>query len=121
MVYLALILCAGIAFFGYQQINKGHRDISKEEPMMEIKATDLFLAFAKNGGGDYPDNVLKILGNVTHLTENSLILDDNVQVIFSQVVSSSIKKGNQITVKGRCIGYDDLLELVKIDQATVTK
>jgi hypothetical protein len=32
-----------------------------------------------------------------------------------------LKVNDSVTVKGRCIGFDDLLEEIKLDQCTIKK
>jgi len=46
-------------------------------------------------------------------------LNDKVSVGLESDLIASLKVGASLTVKGRCLGYDELLEIVKIDQATI--
>jgi len=43
-----------------------------------------------------------------------------VQCSFESAIQG-INANEQITIKGRCIGYDDLFEIVKLDQSTIIK
>ena len=55
-----------------------------------------------------------------HLSE-ALILNNRVYITFNQSTNKSFDLGAVVDVKGRCIGYDELLEWVKLDQAIVIK
>ncbi|WP_136468805.1 OB-fold protein [Flagellimonas onchidii] len=115
---LILAICA-LAFMGYKYLNPGQRNVAAETARYELSADELFSGFTKEGNV-YIDQVLLTSGNVTDVEKNSVTLDDKVQVNFISTPLSKVEKGNHISIKGRCIGYDDLLELVKIDQATIT-
>lgn len=41
--------------------------------------------------------------------------------VTSPKIFSELKANNPISVKGRCIGYDDLLEEIKLDQCSIVK
>ncbi|MGX1931144.1 OB-fold protein [Flagellimonas sp. 2504JD4-2] len=116
--FTILIACV-LAFMGYKYLNPGQRNIVAETARYELSANDLFSGFSKDGN-TYIDQVLLTSGQVTEIDKNSVTLDNKVQVNFIDAPLSKVEKGSHISIKGRCIGYDDLLELVKIDQATIT-
>ncbi len=116
--FLILTVCV-LAFMGYKYLNPGQRNVAAETARYELSADDLFSGFNKEGDV-YIDQVLLTSGKVTEVDKNSVTLDNKVQVNFIGAPLSKVEKGNHISIKGRCIGYDDLLELVKIDQATIT-
>ncbi|MEX0314872.1 MAG: hypothetical protein AB3N18_11885 [Allomuricauda sp.] len=104
---------------GYKYLNPEQRNIATETARYELSANDLFSGFTTDGDA-YIDQVLLTSGEVTEVEKNSVTLDDKVLVNFITAPLSKVEKGSHISIKGRCIGYDDLLELVKIDQATIT-
>ncbi|MBX2826535.1 MAG: OB-fold putative lipoprotein [Flavobacteriaceae bacterium] len=121
---IALVLLAGIiaAFAVYQYtFNSSHRDIASEAVSISISAQSIQQEFSSNEASasqNYLDKVVAITGVVSEITNETLILDDQVYVVMSQPLASQIEIGEEYAIKGRCIGYDGLLEMVKIDQAT---
>ena len=53
------------------------------------------------------------------MAPNHIMLDNKIQIHLLNPEEQSINLGEIITIKGRCVGFDDLLEEVKIDQATI--
>jgi hypothetical protein len=116
-VVLVLVILA-ISMYNY--IYKGHRDIATEQVAFTISATKIHMDLSKEDKiAKYVDEVVQIHGEITAIEQNAVVLDDKVQISFSKEVSNDLSIAGQITIKGRCVGYDDLLELVKIDQATL--
>ena len=68
----------------------------------------------------YLNKTIEITGIVTKETDSVLILENTVFCLFSQKVKSALIN-NKVTVKGKCIGYDELFQEVKIDQCTINK
>lgn len=118
---LAIVLVLVIlAISMYNYIYKGHRDIATEQVAFTISATKIHMDLSKEDKmAKYVDEVVQIHGEITAIEQNAVVLDDKVQISFSKEVSNDLSITGQITIKGRCVGYDDLLELVKIDQATL--
>ena len=66
----------------------------------------------------YGDKVVQTFGRVIAIDGNTITLGDGV-VVSLMDSHFELEKGDSIAVKGRCIGYDDLLGEVKLDQATI--
>ncbi|MGW9684048.1 hypothetical protein [Flagellimonas sp. 2504JD1-5] len=121
LTVLSLVLLVFIILLvGYKYINPGQRNIAEEAAQYELSANELFSGFQNEQGNRYIDQVMIISGKITEMDKNSLTLDNKVQVNFISALQYKVEDGSRISIKGRCIGYDDLLELVKIDQATIT-
>ena len=54
---------------------------------------------------------------MTAVEDNTLTLNDVLVAQFESSPTVTIDK--QLTLKGRCIGYDDLFEVVVIDQSII--
>ncbi|MDJ0645459.1 MAG: hypothetical protein QNJ57_05675 [Flavobacteriaceae bacterium] len=119
-IVTAFLLAALIGAYAlYQYMYKEHRDIATEKIDFVLNPTALSETMSDaQKAPEYTDKVIQTYGKVTSIEQNSVILDDQVQVNFTTHNINNIKPGNELHIKGRCIGYDDLLELVKIDQAT---
>lgn len=120
---LGIALLLGILLIStYKYIYKGHRDITTERVAYTISAAEMYRDVGTdNNIAKYVDQVVQIHGKITALGQNSLVIDDKVQVGLITDAPNQLTIASQITIKGRCVGYDDLLELVKIDQATLIR
>ena len=123
--YLVLILVALVvgAFIGYQTVfNAKHRNIVEEEVSFFLSASDLQTPFFENNeevSSTYIDQVVQVSGKVTDVSADALELDAKVQVNLLDSLTVNISNGASVTIKGRCVGYDDLLEVVRVDQSTL--
>ncbi|MFD1163536.1 MULTISPECIES: OB-fold protein [Hwangdonia] len=114
-----LILCA---FMGYQYIYQDHRDIETEKAEYTTtpqSISDEFKQDALKSEKKFLNKTIEILGIVTEVNQNNITLNDLVFCQFNDMLNQSIKINTTLKVKGRCIGYDDLLEQVKLDQCTI--
>jgi hypothetical protein len=103
--------------------NAQHRNIAKEDATVTLSADALFTAFITDEATAtkrYLDKVIALSGVVSTIeNENDAVLNGKIQVRFSTTSGVPLVNQKAVTVKGRCVGYDELLELVKIDQATL--
>ncbi len=121
-----LIIGLIIAFFGYNYIYQDHRDIQSEKAAYTLKATDLIQAFQGNeeeATEKYLNKTIEIEGNLSNIDGTSIVLEDVVFFALSEneTPPTSNLLNTTIKIKGRCIGYDNLLEEVKVDQASLLK
>ena len=100
---------------------KPHRNIAEEEAIVTISAEELQKNFSdENNTLKLTDKVVKVSGIISAIEQKTtLVIDDKIQVDFNidNQINKELIEGTMITIKGRCVGYDDLLEIVKIDQA----
>jgi hypothetical protein len=119
-VFLSIILVALIGYFGYNYMYKDHRDIKTEISEIEIAAPYLLERFKKDDGKDLLNRTMTVTGTITQVESAAITIDSNVYCSFENNVDT-VKNGDRIIIKGRCIGYDDLFEIVKLDQCTIIK
>lgn len=116
----SLIIICITALCVYNYMYKEHRDIASEKVDFTVKSQQLNKAMSTSSSAmKYVDKVIQINGTITSVEQNSILLDETIQVDFNQQEVSKLSLNSQVIVKGRCVGYDDLLEVVKIDQATI--
>ena len=106
--------------------NKPHKDFDSSQPEFTVGAKDLIIFYqdnADNANNTYLDKILLITGTVTDIGASSIILNNGIVCTLdpSQVITEKIKSGSEISIKGRCIGYDDLLEEIRIDHSFIMK
>tara|TARA_R110002049_G_scaffold53121_4_gene148841 strand:+ start:12427 stop:12804 length:378 start_codon:yes stop_codon:yes gene_type:complete len=120
-LYLILVIVVIIgSYFVYQYLYKDHRDIASEVSVMEISASDILTLFNDGDGEALLNKTLTVTGTVTQLESQSLTMNESVHCVFSEAIEMA-STGQMIKVKGRCIGYDDLLEIIKLDQCSLIK
>ncbi len=120
--WIAIIVLILIVVIGYNYIYQDHRNISSEAPEFELNAISIKNEFASNSVASekkYLNKTVAILGEVSDSSDKEITLNSSV---FCQLIDSlkePLKMDSQIKIKGRVIGYDDLLEQVKLDQCII--
>ena len=118
---LALILFLG--FGSYQYVMKGGgRNIETETADYQVQAKDLLVEFntdAATATKKYLNKTVEISGKVTALEKQQLIIENSIVCDFSK--NSTARLGMPSKIKGRLLGYDDLLGEIKLDQCLEVK
>jgi len=105
-------------------INPAHREIAKEVTDFTIDVDDLQFHFLNNPEEatlKYVDKVIETYGTVTEVGSDLVVFEEKVQANFLETNDQNIAVGDNIRIKGRCVGFDEFLLLVKIDQVTTIK
>ena len=113
---------AALAFIISATLNGKHRVIAGEEAVLFVPADELQYVFAndeRSAGAKYMDQVIKVSGKVTDVEGHSIVLDNRVLVNLLNDATTAFQEGKELIVKGRCVGFDELLLQVKIDQAEI--
>jgi hypothetical protein len=119
---LLLAVSAGIYLY-YGVVFKEARNIESEMPDFSIAATELIYDYNSNPEKAdllYLNKTIEITGKVTKETDSVVILENNVFCLFTQKIKGRLIN-SKVTVKGKCIGYDELFQEVKLDQCTINK
>lgn len=109
---------------GYFYVYHGHRDIANEEESYTVAVKTLFSDYQNNemeADKKYLNQTLIVSGNITSVSieTHSLVLDEKMFAVFSDKIVGEIKLNSKIKIKGRLIGYDSLLEELKMDQCII--
>lgn len=120
IVFLSLLAGTMIYFYAYKE----HRNISSEKPDYELKAEQLIKEFESNveiANQKYADRTIISYGNITSLDLNNrmIVVDEKIVIEFSISIPKQLKIGDFLKFKGRFVGFDELFQELKIDQATV--
>ena len=113
-----------ILIIGYNYVYQDHRDIAKEEAEFVLNSKDIKNEFVSNvftAEEKYLNRTIEVSGTISETNIVDITIDDNVFCQFSNNINSSVNLNSIITIKGRVIGYDDLLEQVKLDQCILIK
>ena len=123
VIFLLVIL---VLVVGYMYVYKGHRNIADEEVNYSISSDSIFTEFQENetaANVKFLDKTIVVSGNVSSIGAEgkSLVLDRKLFASFVEVLPSSLHINSKVTIKGRLIGYDSLLQEIKLDQCTIVK
>ena len=123
-IIIVLLVLLIAAFAVYKFLYKEHRDIASEDVTYVETVTQVFDAFQKDpqkANAKYLDKTIEISGKVTNIdSQNKLItVDEKLAARFTNSIPGNLKLQNPVILKGRVVGYDDLLEEVQMDQCTI--
>jgi len=124
VIAVAALVAIGIGVYFYMY--KNHRDIASEDADFTITVNELQRQFTDDGAAaikKYADKTVAISGKITDVDPQnySVVIDDKLSLVFKDSVMQDVVAGKLVNVKGRFVGYDDLLEEFKMDQASITK
>ena len=120
VIVVIIISFLSIRYYVY---NAGRRDIQSEETAFEVSSDAILNDFTSNpttSNKKYLEKTITVSGIITSVKGEEVILDNSVNCNFL-TASKSIKKNQKVTIKGRVVGYDDLLGEVKLDQCNLSK
>lgn len=120
LIVIIVVILAIVGFFGYNYVYQDHRDIKSETSTLEITAPYLLERFKTNNAEELLNKTITVTGKISDVEENGMTLNESVYASFENLTSEN-KVGDKIKIKGRCIGYDELFDIVKLDQSTVVK
>ncbi|WP_353169630.1 hypothetical protein [Flavobacterium sp.] len=121
-VAVGLLVIIVIVFLSYNYLYQDHRDISSEKAVFSITGTKILQDFSideSKANLKYLDKTITIKGKITSIDalNNTIVIDDKVFVLLKK--TSDVKQNEVISIQGRVLGYDSLLEEIKIDQAEI--
>ena len=124
LLAISLFLIIGISVYIYTY--KEHRDIDKETADYIVTPALLEKEFAYNDSLayiKYQDKTIELTAKVTAIDAPSkgIVLDEKVFATFKDGLPKDIVSGKMLKIKGRFLGYDDLLLEFKIDQCSVVR
>lgn len=120
--WILIIVFIIIGIIAYNYIYQKHRNISEEQPEFVLKADELkseFLSNSPDSEQKYLNKIMEITGSLSEYNPEQLTLDQMVFCQMKDPLNLTLQKDMVLTIKGRFIGYDDLLEQVKLDQCTI--
>jgi len=120
-----LLIVIILIVLGINYVYKDHRNIAKEEAEFKLSASKIskdFIETPNEAQNTYLNKTIEVIGNISEFDSNSITLDNKVLRLFTPPINKSLTQDNsQLTIKGRLIGYDDLLELIKLDHCKIIK
>ncbi|WP_299112331.1 hypothetical protein [uncultured Winogradskyella sp.] len=117
-----LIILIITAIVGYNYVYQDHRDVESEVAEFSITSSEISLLFSKNATSaeqKFLNKTIEVSGLISDININDITIDDKVFCQFSNNIETTLNKNDKTKIKGRVIGYDDLLEQVKLDQCII--
>lgn len=119
-----VVIIGLIGFFAYNYLMYGSaRNLTTEKTIFTVTSASITSEFTTNiekANKKYLEKAIAIKGKITASNGNEVILDEIV-ICNLKNQDLSIKKKQMATVKGRVVGYDDLMGELKLDQCFVIK
>jgi hypothetical protein len=120
---LIFALLSAAAIVIYYQFNKPHRNFSKESASFSFSAVELVKSYQNDqslSDSLYDDQVIAVTGEILELTDKSILLSPGVYLKLDSTQNfESLVLGQEITLVGRVLIYDDIFEEVKMDNARI--
>ena len=118
--WVVIIIIVAV-LLGYNYIYQDHRDIESETAAYTLSAQDISNEFEINPSESetkYLNKTIVISGKITELGERQVTLNGKVFCQLNKKVNA-LKLDQYVKIKGRFIGYDNLLEETKLDQCYI--
>lgn len=123
-IVLAVSVLAIVSFSGYYYVtHAGVRDLTSEETDFAVTSEKITTEFTSNTDSSnkkYLEKAVAISGKITDVSGLAVIVDNTI-VCNLKKPDPTIKKNTTVTVKGRVVGFDDLMGELKLDQCFIVK
>lgn len=122
LLLLFSLAIVGIASYFYV-MHGGARNIGEEKTEFTATSASINAEFAANvdaANKKYLEKPIEITGTITAINDLEIVIDNSI-ICNLKTSDSSLKKDQKITVKGRVVGFDDLMSELKLDQCLINK
>lgn len=121
IIFIALIAIVASAY--YYVNNAGKRDIAEEKAEFTVASTQIMAEFTNDATAStnkYLNKAIVISGTVTDASAGEVVLDSNI-ICKLHDKEFLQEKGKKVNVKGRFLGFDDLMGELKMDECFINK
>lgn len=119
-----IVLFGIIVFATYNYVlYGGERNLNSEKAAFKVTSKKINQEFATNidsANAKYLEKAIAVSGVVTSIKNHELIIDNTI-VCNLKNTDKNIMVDQNITIKGRVVGYDDLMSELKLDQCFINK
>ena len=116
----SVIPIIAMIFFVYYTKNL-KTDYTKLDPTLKTTAHDILWRFQMNEGEELLYNVIQVNGNVTKVDSSDFILHYKIICTPDKISDFLSSEGKKITLKGRCVRYDPITEILLLDHVVEIK
>ena len=119
LVFLIVSILMAVVVFNYSM--KPPKKIETKEVAFN-GTSDTFLSKIQEDAAIWKDKVVVIEGLITSKDEKGITLSNQIYCQFREDTDfTSLNNNDTVKLKGRVMGYDDLLEELKLDQCIIQK
>jgi hypothetical protein len=119
IILFSMVVIGITGFTGYNYVMYGGaRNLSTEDTAYTVSSKSISNEFASNidvSNKKYLEKAIAIKGTITKITGNEVIIDNSI-ICNLKDFDSTIQESQVVTLKGRVVGYDDLMGELKLDQ-----
>ena len=99
-------------FFLHQKEEAKYTD----KPLFTLSSKDLLWRFEIGEGDRIIGEIVSVSGMVTDLSDTSISLNNSVICwIEKKSLNKTLNKNDKISLRGRCLGYDEVQKKVQLD------
>lgn len=118
-IIISLVIISLLGFFTYEYVmHGGARDLSTEKAEFTLSSKAILEEFTTNqelSNKKYLEKAVAIKGTITDVNSTQIIVDNAIICILKDP-NTTLVKNQTVTVKGRVVGFDDLMGELKLDQ-----
>ena len=109
----------------YAVWNKPHKNYSNTKPNITIDSSNFIYEFKTNSTlatEKYLNQVILVNGNVTDRLTKSVVLNNGIVCTLDSLSLKAlglIQINNEVSIKGRFVGFDDLFEEIRLDHCFI--
>lgn len=119
-IILTCVVLLITAFSIYKYMYKAHKTIEEREIDFKGDATDFLSKITNDTVANWLNKTIEINGKITSSDSKGTLLNNTIYCQFKERSEiKSLQKNQNITLKGVVIGYDDLLEELKLNQCII--
>ena len=122
--YLPLVFIV-LLIIVYAVWNKPHKNYSNTKPNITIDSSNFINEFKTNSTlatEKYLNQVILVNGNVTDRLTKSVVLNNGIVCTLDSLSLKAlelIQINNEVSIKGRFVGFDDLFEEIRLDHCFI--
>ncbi len=116
-------IIVGIFGIKYYIDHGGERNLSSEDAAFTVTSksiTDEFTNSMEASNKKYLEKAVAISGKITATSPTGVTIDKTI-ICNLTTPDTSLKNDQTVTVKGRIVGYDELMGELKLDQCSILK
>jgi hypothetical protein len=119
IIVISIVFIGLLGFVAYNYVmHGGERNLNSETTDFKVTSKAISAEFAADidaSNKKYLEKAIAISGTITAATATEITIDNTIICTF-KTPNTSVKKNQSATIKGRVVGYDDLMGELRLDQ-----
>lgn len=118
IVVAAIVIGLLGAWGAYKIMYKPHETIEEQKVAFKGEA-EAFKTAVSNDSEQWQNAIVELTGTISEVNEKGVMLNETIYGQFKPAYTASKNVGDKVVVKARFVGYDDLLEEIKLDNTII--